>query len=683
MFKLIQGSAPDFSKFLAFRYNGKRGKLINTVPIGFDIETTNVDESETAYMYIWQCCIDSSVYVGRTWDDFFDFLHWLRQPAILPPDKGYIHIFIHNMSFEMSFLLPQFVKRNMLKRVFAKAEWQPIEVEITGGIVFRDTMALTNMSLASLAKNYTKTQKLVYIDEETGEKISDLDYSIPRNSKTVLTARELSYCINDVVILSEYAQQLHAEYTMYRRRIPLTSTGIVRQYVKEQIPPNRRYAVQQHIASLFPETVEQYNYTMRWLFRGGFTHAQTAICGDILYNVSSFDFTSAYPSIMIHEAFPATPFEIVQNPTKSKIDSLIDAGRAVLAMVDFYGIQATCAHVVESKHKIIDYEHAIFENGRLYKAAHIRVLLTDIDYQIYHDFYKWDRCEIVSAKTAHKKRLPDYLFNAVLEFYKGKKELKAQVKAAEAAGVDASDIKKLLQKVKGMLNSCYGMTVSHLNFDEITYDADGWHEVDGESYDVLKQQQFLSPYWGIYVTAYCRRNILAAMKYYNENAAYSDTDSIKLLGNDFSFFDEYNARVRALNEDICRRRGLPVEIYGDLGLFDNEGMYFRFKAWGAKRYVYEKDGNIEAVIAGLPKSVTKSYAKENGNDALFDFFRPGMSFEDADKNRHVYHSEPVSAIVEGEEMHELGCCYITASSFKMTVEQLFISQICERKELKH
>ena len=38
MFKLIQGSAPDFSKFPAFRYNGKRGKLINTIPIGFDID---------------------------------------------------------------------------------------------------------------------------------------------------------------------------------------------------------------------------------------------------------------------------------------------------------------------------------------------------------------------------------------------------------------------------------------------------------------------------------------------------------------------------------------------------------------------------------------------------------------------------------------------------------------------
>ena len=681
MFMRIFGNNPDFKKYKSFRYNGKRGKLISTVPMGFDIETTNVDDLQAAFMYIWQFSIDHTVFIGRTWDDFFDFLHWLTQPAYLGSDTGYKIIFIHNMAFEMSFLLPQLASRGLLKRVFAKNERQPLEVEITNNIIFRDTMALTNMSLSSLAHSYTKTQKL------TG----DLDYSVQRNYETELTDDELNYCINDVVILAEYAEQLHEEYTKHKKKIPLTSTGIVRQYVKEQIEPTARFSVKNRIAELFPDNVDQYNYTMRWLFRGGYTHAQTAICGDILEDVTSFDFTSAYPSVMIHNVFPSTPFIPVKEPDIDKIAALIDGGKAVIFMVDFYNITATGDHVVESKHKIIDYEHAIFENGRLYCADRIRVLITDVDFDIYKMFYKWSSAVVISAKCAHKKRLPAYLFNSVLEFYKGKKELKERVKKAEKEYDNVpspeneekvKELKKLLQKIKGMLNSCYGMCVSRLNFEEFTYDVNGWHTVEGSEYKELKKQQFLSPYWGIYVTAYCRRNILTAIQHFGDKAVYSDTDSIKLLPADYNYFTEYNAAVEKQNELICNRYDMDIGIYHDLGMFDNEGMYTRFKAWGAKRYVYEQNGHINAVVAGLPKSVSERYAAEHGNTALFDFFKPNMIFEEADKNMHVYQDEPVEAEIDGVKMTELSCCYITETSFKMTVEESFLTQIYERKELK-
>ena len=163
---------------------------------------------------------------------------------------------------------------------------------------------------------------------------------------------------------------------------------------------------------------------------------------------------------------------------------------------------------------------------------------------------------------------------------------------------------------------------------------------------------------------------------------YSDTDSIKLLPADYSYFTEYNSAVEKQNELICNRYDLDIGIYHDLGMFDNEGMYTRFKAWGAKRYVYEQDGHINAVVAGLPKSVSERYAAEHGNTALFDFFRPNMIFEEADKNMHVYQDEPVEADIDGVKMSELGCCYITETSFKMTVEESFLTQIYERKELK-
>lgn len=660
--------------------NGKRTMNIYPVPAAFDIETTNDSVSESAYMYHWQFAVGENIFTGRTWDDFFMFIDYLTQPSYYC--EGCLIVYIHNMDFEMSFLMPRLYEKHMISRTFAKDAHTPLEVELKNGVIFRDSKALTNMSLASLAKNYTKTQKLV----------GDLDYTIPRNSTTPLTETEKQYCYNDVIILKEYAEMLHNEYTKKGLKIPLTSTGIVRQYVKNSLPKNKIYSIQKGVEKLFPKTEEQYKNTMRWLFRGGYTHAQTGACDEILTNVISYDFTSAYPSVMIHNLFPKSPFTPLRCPNEKRVRSLIDAGRGVIMLVDFHNIKVKGSHCVESKHKIIQWENPIFENGRLYKADRILVLITDADLDIYDMFYEWSEMRIISAKTAHMGRLPSYLYNSVLHFYGAKKQLKQQVKDEEKTGVDSSETRKLLQKVKGMLNSCYGMTVSRLYFGTWDYDinsedpdndAPEWFCTYDQSYEELKKQQILSPYWGIYVTAYCRRNILTAIKHFGDYAIYSDTDSIKILNTApglYEYFEQYNDIVMKRNKDICYRFGLDPDIYTDLGIFDCEGTYDKFKTLGAKRYIYTKYGKTEAVIAGLPKKATDLFIAENGADALYDKFAPGMWFEIACKNAHKYSGE-TSANIAGEIMHELGSCYIYPTSFMMTVEDAFLSQISERKEI--
>ena len=276
-------------------------------------------------------------------------------------------------------------------------------------------------------------------------------------------------------------------------------------------------------------------------------------------------------------------------------------------------------------------------------------------------------------------------------------------------------------KIKGMLNSCYGMCVSRLNFAEYVYEGE-WIKLDAEelekrinaatdngdpeevkkwkkiyndlSYEALKAKQFLSPYWGIRVTSICRRNILHAIAYFNKYAVYSDTDSIKILTKCKEYpnapaveevkryFDTFNAAIVARNGRICDEEGLDTNIYSDIGTFDFEGNMSRFKTLGAKRYIFEKDGEIEAVVAGLPKSCIDEYVKINGKNKLFDFFSNEMYFQYADKNAHKYTGE-VTAIIEGEEMHELGSCYIYETSFRMNVVDLLTMAYYEREELDH
>lgn len=633
----------------------------NTIPVSaaFDIEATNDRATKAAYMYVWQMYLNGCIYIGRTWEEFFELLDDIEYYYKTSP-KRKLYIFIHNMAYEMAFLLPRLLAAEKIKKVFAKEKHKPIEVVLNSGIVFRDTLAITNMSLANLAKNYTKTQKL------TGE----LDYNVPRNSHTKLTTEEIHYCVNDVQILGEYADQLHAEYTMNMQKIPLTSTGIVRAYIKREIKNGRYYTG--HIPNLYPPTVKEYNYTMRWLFRGGYTHAQTQICGEIYNNVTSWDLTSAYPAVMLQKAYPATPFIKTETPLAD-----IENGKAVIFTAEFTNIIATTPHTIESKHKCIDYQNAIFENGRLYSANSIIVMMTEIDYKIYQQFYKWDDMKILYAKSAYKKPLPDYLTQAIAFFYRRKSELKKQLKTNSTEA-----LKKEYLKIKGMLNSCYGMCVSRLNTTDILYnDCGEWEEVEGEPYEKIIKKQFLSPYWGIYVTAYCRERILTAFKMIGCNALYGDTDSVKVLGDYSDIFNNINADIMEINRKICTRLKLDYNLYRDIGTFDNEGTYTQFKTYGAKRYVYTHNNETTAVIAGLPSAVVDDFIENHGQAALYDFFENGMLFENCGKNAHHY-ADYSETTINGEKMIEYGSCYIFPVNFEMRIDSIFLALINERQEIR-
>ena len=123
--------------------------------------------------------------------------------------------------------------------------------------------------MASLAKDYCTTQKLK----------GDLDYAKseitgrPRNNTTPLSPKELQYCYNDVIILSEFSEQIYTRYIRGMKKVPLTKTGLLRAEVKEEfkkLPDWREY--KQLITWAFPDKI-QYDFWKDYLFRGGYVHA--------------------------------------------------------------------------------------------------------------------------------------------------------------------------------------------------------------------------------------------------------------------------------------------------------------------------------------------------------------------------------------------------------------------------
>lgn len=644
---------------------GKNAQTVNAVAIGFDIETTNDVQTESAYMYIWQMAINGVAFYGRTWNDFFCALAVVREKF-----SGDIIIGIHNMGFEMSFLLPRLHIADMLTRVFAKSKNAPLEIVTKNGFIFRDTMAITNMSLAALAKSYCTTQKLV----------GDLDYSVKRNSRTQLTAQELAYCENDVLILSEFMRYLHNEYSAHKQRIPLTSTGIVRRMIKQGLRGWAYKNACKQVKSLYPKTAAEYDYTIKYLFRGGFCHAQTAICNQTLHNVHSHDLKSAYPAEMAHRLYPMTPFKKIK--PENALPS-IKRGLAVIMICEFTDITATGAHVLESRHKAISTVGAEWENGRLYHADKLTVMITDVDYLIYKMFYKWGEMRILGAKTSAKDFLPDYLLKPLFTVFSEKERIGKLTKSDP----ENNELRQLYQSTKCKLNSFYGMCVARLNLTSWEYDGE-WTEIVNSSYEDEISNSVLSPYWGIYITAYTRLTICTAINAIGDCAYYSDTDSIKHSA-PFDYFNTFNQKIERINKSMCEKWELDYNIFKKLGILDYENTYKRFKTLGAKRYLVENENSIECTVAGLPKTVFKSrymhkidgewqYISTDGADRAFTEFAPDLAFEISGKNAHKYNGE-TSADICGEIMHEYGSCYIYSVSFKMTVESSFLLAISKRQ----
>lgn len=64
---------------------------------------------------------------------------------------------------------------------------------------------------------------------------------------------------------------------------------------------------------MMPMTEEEYCY-LREAFAGGYTHGAAHILDRTLENVTSFDFTSSYPAVMVSEMFPMSAGKYVDHP---------------------------------------------------------------------------------------------------------------------------------------------------------------------------------------------------------------------------------------------------------------------------------------------------------------------------------------------------------------------------------
>ena len=664
------------------------------IPISFDIETSSGYEgiAKKAIMYIWMCNGDGTTFIGRTWKQCKHVLNIISEVFELIKYNKRCLIYVHNLEYEFQFMRKWFDWHD----IFADDKRQPLYAVTKGGIEFRCSYRLSGYSLAKLADElrYYKTQKMV----------GDLDYSLIRHTNTPLTDKELKYCTQDTQVVVCYIQE-EIDKNGDIAHIPYTKTGYVRRYCQDEclaihkqnddVSRLKGLKYRDIIQSL-TLTYDQYKMCKAG-FQGGFTHANINYVNETLHDVGSIDFTSSYPFTMMAQYFPmSSPREVEVRDIKDLEFYL--ASYCCLFEVQFINLRPLTTienPISSSRCSYLEGYH--INNGRVIDAKILETTITELDFDIYRNFYTWDGIKIGKFLVFYRGYLPTNLVKCLVKFYKDKTTLK---------GVAGKEEEYL--QGKAMLNSAYGMAVTDIVRDDLEYHqemyADEWQVGSETPVSQLNRynknpSRFLYYPWGVWVTAHARHNLFKGIMAFGSDYVYSDTDSIKAINMDRhqDFIKNYNLHVREQLEKAADYHGIPMSdfepetIKGEkklIGVWDYEGTYDKFKTLGAKRYLVQKGNDIEFTVAGVNKKAIKEYMLETyGLDGVFDAFTRSLDIPAGrtGKLTHTYidrewQGEVVDYLGEKFPYFEKSSIHLEPAPFKISMLDAFWDYMCGIKQ---
>ena len=622
-------------------------------------------------MYVWCLNINGTKIIGRDWYEYFKTIKSIMKYN----EQKTLVVYVHNLAYEFQFMRHWMQVHN----VFSSTKRKPIYVQAAEpNIEYRCSYMLTGLSL-----------------EKWGEKIGcdklsgTVDYSIPRHSETTLTDVDFEYVARDTEVVVKGIEQeieLNGDIT----KIPLTKTGYVRRTCRDAcIKKDDDY---RYLMSRMKMTAEEYDL-INCALMGGHTHANASYVGEVCENVMSKDETSAYPYVMVTEKFPSSKGTYINSPSYEEVMGYIKRGRCCVFAVKFKNIIVKVDYEsIISKHKCRINGEEIINNGRVWFAEELSTVITDVDLENIEKFYTWDEIEFGDFYWYFKKRLPRSFVLSILQLYKDKTELK---------DVEGQEI--YYMKSKEQINSVYGMCVTDVVRDKILYDNGEWYSEPPNIEDDIRiynnnSSRFLAYIWGLFTTAYSRRNLYMAIHELKNDYRYSDTDCVKYINPEKheKWFEDYNNKVIEKLKESSIKQNIPYEYFvpktikgieKPLGVWETDGIYDKFKTLGAKRYAYEKDGKFNITVAGLGKKKGAQYIKEKGG---FDFFKDNMTIppEHTGKLTHSYIDEPFRCLLKdlnGEvmEVRERSCIHLGGCGFDMSLSNKFKSFLIDviRKEI--
>lgn len=595
----------------------------------FDIETTAIykrlpdfsisDEVRPyAFMYQWQFAINNYVVFGRTWQEFVDLLSLLEKNLNLSYTNRIV-IYVHNLSYEWAFMR-QFLD---FEEGFFLEERQPLKVLTKGGIEFRCSYKLSNMSLRKFCEN----ESGVIHYKLSGD---DFDYNKIRYPNTYLTPEEEGYCYNDVMGLIECIRSRLHNYGHTLANIPLTSTGYVRLDMRNATRKEKGYR------AMFKRLALDVNLykACRLTFRGGNTHANILFSDTILTGVRSRDIASSYPREIMCGRVPMTAFTKMKLSSYQRLrnkDDYCFIAHIYLSNVKYIG-SSGIPYIPFDKCQMISVDK-IVDNGRILKADYVDMWITDVDLSIIKDDYSFDELKINEMYVAKYGMLPESIRNTCLDYYKKKTTLR------DVAGKEYE-----YQKSKNSLNSTYGCMVMRIDKNIISYDPENenYTSEDKPLEELIykyneSRSNFLLYFWGVWITANARKSLQEGLDIIGKDVVYCDTDSIKYIGDHEADFEKLNQK-RISDAKRCGAYATdPKGKIRYMGVWEYEGEYDKFSTLGAKKYIYEVNGEISSTIAGVSKKAGKAYFKKYG----FEGFKIGRTIAESGHLTAYYNDVPI------------------------------------------
>lgn len=707
-YDLTQLKKPKIIKKKGNKKSKEYGVEYLNIECAFDIETTNTHTKENtpiAFMYAWCMGLrnENFMFYGRTWEEFKTLCRELQEHFQLDENRRLV-CYVHNLAFEFQFMKNHF---NWLN-VFAPETRKPLRALTENGIEFRDSYRLSGSDLNTVANN------LAFHDID--KKVGDLDYSLIRHHNTELTHEEWGYIKHDVLILLYYINEQLAYYNYNITMLPYTNTARVRKYVE-----NMCYEVQPEDITIHGNKMSKmnkwnnYRYHMNRLqldvdsynqcrnaFMGGYVHANAGRKGQTIKDVTSIDITSSYPAVMVSEKFPMSkPFKADVHDPDFNFDyyyenenfNLIFTLRLKKPM-NKWGMEYE-SYISESNCEYI--KNPLSHNGRVFSADELIITITDVDFEIIEETYDWEGdFEIDDMYYFYKGYLPKPIIQSVMKLYEDKTQLK---------GIKGKELEYYLNK--SMLNSVYGMTVTDIIKDDVIYntDTETWEYEEVNKAEKINRynnniKRFLYYPWGLFISAYARRNLWDGIINIGEDYIYSDTDAIKLtnIEDHKEFIYEYNFMITEKIKDMCKTRELdytrfaPENINGDIkhiGFWEIDGEYSRFKTLGAKKYLVEhKDtGELEITLSGLNKELGIKYLLETygSHSEIFENFDESLSIpeEYTGNLAHYYINYPTLENITDYQgnttaVKSLSGLYLESTQFTLNPAVILAVDIIER-----
>lgn len=627
-------SYDDFDYNLLEKSLLKTNKYYSSHLMTFDIETSkyqiSTDEYE-GFMYHWQICLDGFVIFGRKWEEFYLFITGLIKFLKLEEENKKLVCYVHNLSYEFHFIYNLF----KIDEVFAIDKRKVIRCLLEDYIELRCSYYLSNMSLLKFIEN---TPNAIHIKAK-----DDLDYSVLRTPKTILSPKELGYCYNDVIGLYECILYKLQEDDL--KTIPFTSTGYVRRNCRRAMRKNPKNIQQFQQIKL---NKKQYDL-LRECFRGGNTATNRYLTNNILADVHSWDMTSAYPYVLITEDFPISKFMPYEIEDLEELE-LYNSRYCTIGRYCFKNVRLkngiSIPYLPFSKCLKIKFneDHGNVYNGRVLKCEYVIISFTNIDFEIFRNQYDFEEMYIEEFYFARKGKLPKELRDEILLYFNNKSRLK---------GIVGKEYEYM--KSKNQLNGIYGMMVTAIERTNIVFDRNKENIFNIGDTQTLEEyytskNSFLSYQWGVFVTAYCRQNLQKAIDEIGLDVVYCDTDSVKYINEHDDVFNRINEEWKNKNKDIVWYTEVNNKRYY-LGLYDKEKDYKEFITLGAKKYGYKYvdtkgKEKLGVTVAGLSKEKGAKELEEKGG---LEFFRNGEIFLDSGRTVIYYNNVPAHYLIINDE----------------------------------